>query len=106
MLESLTIDHFKGQEGSCFTSKLENGDTLDFKLTHVSVSPSAKHIDPESDQKVPFNLTIQGPENVNMPQGMLSFTHPAFEGELPIFIVALEHDKDNPNRLIYQAVFN
>jgi len=102
---NLTLDLFENQEGSFFTTHTESGEAFNFQLISATASPFTKDKQENTNQRTPFSIVLQGPENINFSQGTLNFSHPIIEGEIPIFIVAIENDKDHPNRLIYQAVF-
>lgn len=106
MPTELTLDLLKDQEGSLFTTRDESGETFDFKLIKAEISPYAKTPPKDNGKRTPFSILLQGPENVNFNQGTLNFSHSAFDGEVAIFVVAIESDSDQPNRLIYQAVFS
>jgi hypothetical protein len=95
MIEPVLLQDFTEIEGATIPVKV--GDQLiPLKVVETRALP------PISPRHEPFVLTLQGPRDPALTQGIKAFMHPR-RGQLDIFIVPVARDATHTT---YEAVFN
>lgn len=107
MLAKLEASDFKGHENSDFEAFSDDGIVFLFRLKEVEIKRSISGHSHNTDLREPFSLFFKGPPGVNFSQGTVVLRHALFGDEnVPVFMVAVGQDRNDPSSLTYQAVFN
>lgn len=107
MLAKLKASDFMGHENSDFKLCSDDGKIFCFRLKEVLIKKSTSGHQFENQEREPFSLFFQGPQGVKFSQGTINLRHFIFgDDPLPIFLVAIGIDRNDPTCLTFQAVFN
>ncbi|HVR40295.1 MAG TPA: hypothetical protein VMU84_14460 [Thermoanaerobaculia bacterium] len=99
-LDQVTIETFEPLAGSAFTVTTPDGQAFELKLTRVA--KIMERVRSKKLKRQAFSLYFEGASTFMLQQHMFTFSHPALDGELSIFLVPVGRDEET---FQYEAVF-
>lgn len=107
MNDELVFNNFEHLIDNEFYAIDTEGTHYLFVLTEAEKYPK---LPPEKDfpgrKREAFYLVFKGPKNFHFQQGNVELHHDAFKKPILMLLVALGKNKEDPERLEFQATFN
>lgn len=100
-----TLQVFEPHLGSCFQIMVNGKPALDLTLADVEDQTIAGQTRDASIRSQPFSLIFHGPLSPVAGQAAYQLEHPVL-GTVTIFLVPIGPDRQSPQTMQYQAIFN